>query len=235
MTDLLNEIIRTTFTEFAAGARAFAPKLLAMLVILVGGAFLAGAVRMSLSFILPRLGINRLADHIGLGDIAKRGGMKRSPSNVIALATAWIVLAMVVLLAIAALDIQVARDLVAQAFAWLPQLLVAMALLLVGALIAAFVRRSVLIAAVNAGLPAARLLASGAHTALLALFAAMALEHIGLGRQIILVAFTIVFGGIVLALALAYGLAGRELARDSLERLLRRREGPGAEDGLKHL
>jgi len=100
-------------------------------------------------------------------------------------------------------------------------------LLILGTLVAGFLRRSVLIAAVNAGLPSARLLAGGVHTALMVLFVAMALEHLGVGRQIILVSFTILFGGVVLALALAFGLAGRELARPFLQSLVRR---PGAED-----
>ena len=106
--------------------------------------------------------------------------------------------------------------------------------MLAGGLVAGFVRRSVLIAAVNAGLPSARLLASGAHAALVVLFAAMALEQVGLGQRVVLTAFAIFFGGIVLALALAFGLAGKEIARESLERLLRRRAAED-EDGLKHL
>jgi len=138
------------------------------------------------------------------------------------------------LLAVAALNVQVALDLVSRAFAWLPHLLVAIALLLAGGLLAGFARRSVLIAAVNAGLPSARLLASGAHAALFVLFAAMALEEVGLGQRVVLTAFAISFGGVVLALALAFGLAGKEVARESLERLLRRR-GPEDEDGLRHL
>jgi hypothetical protein len=63
----------------------------------------------------------------------------------------------------------------------------------------------------------------------------MALEHVGLGRQVVLTAFSIVFGGAVLALALAFGLAGREMAHDALERLLRKGDERGDDDGLHHL
>jgi hypothetical protein len=66
------------------------------------------------------------------------------------------------------------------------------------------------------------------------LFVAMALEHLGVGRQTLLISFTILFGGIVLALALAFGLAGRDLAKDLLERLTRRGEA-GKSDELHHL
>ena len=231
---MLNEVIRNTFLAFEDRVRAFSPNILAMLVILLVGVLAAGAIRFALAFALPRLGLDRFAECSGLGDVARRAGLTRRPSRTVSQAAAWVVLAVFVLLAVAALDVRVAVDIVSRAFAWLPHLLVAIALLLAGGLVAGFARRSVLIAAVNAGLPSARLLARGAHAALVVLFAAMALEEVGLGQRVVLTAFAISFGGVVLALALAFGLAGKEIARESLERLLRRR-GPEDEDGLKHL
>ena len=231
---MLSEVLRSTLGEFGARLQAFAPNLLAMVVILLAGAAVAGAVRYALAFLLPLLGVDRFAERSGFGDVARRAGLTRRPSRTIAIALAWLVFGVFVLLAVAALDLRVAVDLVSRAFAWLPHLLVALALLVAGVLVAGFARRSVLIASVNAGLPSARLLSSGAHAALIVLFAAMALEQVGLGQRVVLAAFAIFFGGIVLALALAFGLAGKEIARESLERLLRRR-GPEDEDGLKHL
>jgi len=231
---MLSGVLRSTLGEFGARLHAFAPNVLAMVVILLAGAAVAGAVRYALAFLLPLLGVDRFAERSGFGDVARRAGLTRRPSRTIALALAWVVLGVFVLLAVAALDLRVAVDLVSRAFAWLPHLLVALALLVAGGLVAGFARRSVLIASVNAGLPSARLLSSGAHAALIVLFAAMALEQVGLGQRVVLAAFAIFFGGIVLALALAFGLAGKEIARESLERLLRRR-GPEDEDGLKHL
>ena len=113
-------------------------------------------------------------------------------------------------------------------------MLIAAGVLVLGLMAADFLRRSVLIAAVNAGLPSARLLAALVHAFLVVLFSAMALEHLGVGRQVILISFTILFGGVAFALALAFGLAGRDLAGQVLERLARRREEEGR-DELKHL
>ena len=89
--------------------------------------------------------------------------------------------------------------------------------------------------AVNAGLPSARFLAGGARTALMVLFVAMALEHLGVGRQVLLASFTILFGGVVFALALAFGLGGRHLARRVLERAVRGPEAPRVPEQLHHL
>jgi hypothetical protein len=230
---MLRHVMDTTFAELGSRVQAFAPNLLAMLMLLLVGAVVAGAVHAILRFALPRLGVDRFADRSGLRAVAAERGVARPVSDIAALAVAWTVLVVFVLLAVAALDIRVAMELVAHAFAWLPHLLAAVALLIAGALVAAFVRRSVLITAVNGGLPSARLLAAGTHAAVLTLFGAVALEQLGLGTSVVLLAFAIVFGGIVLALALAFGLAGRELAREALASIVQPR--PAEDDGVRHI
>jgi hypothetical protein len=227
MLQFMRDVIRETLTGFGERLAAFGPNLLAMLVILIVGVLLAGGVHLVLRLLLPRLGFDRFARRLGLELVLQKGGVDRPASALLAVLLAWALLAAFVLLAVGALDLQLAMDLVSRTFSYLPQVLIAGVLLMLGTLVAAFLRRSVLIAAVNAGLPSARLLAGGVHTGLLILFVAMALEHLGVGRQIILASFTILLGGVVLALALAFGLAGRDLARPFLERLVRR---PGAED-----
>ncbi len=232
--DVLTEVIGQTLASFRQELREFGPRLAAMAVILVGGLAIAGALRYALRFLLRRLGFDRLADRTGLDHALRKVGFSGRPSGTLAAGVAFLVLAFFVLLALGSLDLELARGLVSQAFAYLPQVLVAGALLVLGVVIAGFVSRTVLIAAVNAGLPSARLLAGFAQAALLILFGAMALEHLGVGRQIILVSFTILFGGAVFALSLAFGLAGRDLARELLEKLARRGETK-PEDPLRHL
>jgi len=234
MKEVLDEVVRKTLSGFNERLEAFGPNLLAMLVILAVGVLAALAVRVVVRLLLPRVGFDRFAARAGLTVVLQKGGITSPPSSVMAVALAWAVLGVFVLLAVGALNLEIAMDLVSRSFSYLPQLLIGAAILVLGSLVSAFLRRSVLIAAVNAGLPSARLLAGGVHTALMILFVAMALEHLGVGRHIILASFTILFGGVVFALALAFGLAGRDLAREFLERVARRREEkPG--DDLRHL
>jgi Mechanosensitive ion channel, conserved TM helix len=235
MWDFLTDVIRRTLSGFGERLAEFGPNFLAMLVILAAGIVIAGALRLLLKVLLPRLGFDRFAQRLGLSLVLQKGGITRAPSAVVATATAWGVLAVFVLLSIGALNLRLAMDLVSKTLAYVPQILIAAALLLLGSIVAAFVRRSVLIAAVNAGLPSARILAGGAHSALMVLFVAMALEHLGVGRQIILVSFTILFGGLVLALALAFGSGGRELARGFLEKVLRRAGEAPPGDDVRHI
>lgn len=230
----MNEILRQTWSGFADRLIAFGPNLLAMLVTTVAGVVLAGVVHVALKWLLPRVGVDRFCEHAGIATLLEKGGIAQRPSRVLAGVVAWCVLGVFALFAIAALDLEIAMGLIAQTFAYLPQLLIGLAILLLGALVAGFVRRSVLIAAVNAGLPSARLIAGGAQAALLVLFSAMALDHLGVGRHVILIAFAILFGGVVLALALAFGLAGRDLAHELLGRVSSASRG-GANDASRHL
>jgi hypothetical protein len=93
----------------------------------------------------------------------------------------------------------------------------AMFLLIAGTLIARFLARSVLIGAVNAQLQYARFLSLGVKWLVLVLTAAMVLDHLQVGGNIVELAFGILFGGIVLTLALAVGLGSRDLVSRSLE------------------
>lgn len=232
MKQVFDEVITTTFVEFSTRVRDFVPNLLAMLVLLGLGLLAGAAVRYGVAFVLRRVAFDRFAQRTGVSTVLQKGGIGAAPSTFLALTLAWFVLAVFVLLAVAALDVGAAVEVVNRAFAYIPNVLIAGGLLLLGSLVAGFVRRSVLIGAVNAGIPSARFLAGGAQVAVLVLFGAMALEHLGLGRQVILVSFTILFGGVVFALSLAFGLAGRDLAHDSLEKMRTRRDEP---DELKHL
>src|SRR5207253_2648141 len=119
--------------------------------------------------------------------------------------------------------------------AFLPPLFAALLILVAGWLLANFLSQSILIAAVNARLPEARLLARAAHWAVILFAIATALTHLGIGKEMVLVAFGITFGGLVLALALAFGLGGRAIAADILARRLRRESSPPPQERLTHL
>ncbi|HWE87187.1 MAG TPA: hypothetical protein VG267_19730 [Terracidiphilus sp.] len=97
----------------------------------------------------------------------------------------------------------------------------AVVLLLAGILIARFLARSVLISAVNAQLQYARILSLGVKWLVLVLTAAMVLDHLDVGGDVVELAFGILFGGIVLTLSLAVGLGSRDVVSRSLENLER--------------
>jgi hypothetical protein len=119
--------------------------------------------------------------------------------------------------------------------AYLPRLIGAGVILLVGNIVARFLSRGVLIGAVNMNLQYARLLSLGIKWLVLVLTAAMALDHLEIGQQVVDLAFGILFGGIVLSLALSVGLGSRELVSRSIERETSRAAAPAPEEEqLRH-
>jgi len=105
----------------------------------------------------------------------------------------------------------------ASLFPYVARIIGAAVLLLVGTIAARFLARSVLIGAVNMNLHYARLLSQGIKWLVLVLTAAMVLDHLNIGGAIVELAFGIIFGGIVLTLALAIGLGSRDIVSRSFE------------------
>jgi hypothetical protein len=142
-----------------------------------------------------------------------------SPTEIVARASFWICVLLGLVIGVSAFDTSYATG-TALPISLLPYLThaVGAALLLVaGLLVARFLARSVLISAVNAQLQYARVLSLGVKWLVLVLTAAMVLDHLEVGGNIVELAFGILFGGIVLTLALAVGLGSRDLVSRSLE------------------
>jgi hypothetical protein len=117
------------------------------------------------------------------------------------------------MMALSVLKLEAIRLLVSQAVLYLPRMVSAVLLVLLGYLVTGFVSRAVLIAAVNSGYRNSRLIAEGVRLLLTVLILAMSLEQLQVAPSIVLAAFSIAFGGIVLALAIAFGVAGIDAAR----------------------
>ena len=135
----------------------------------------------------------------------------------------WVLWITFILFGLEALQIPALQEEISGLFRVLPQIIVALVILFVGVLIANFVSRATLLAAVNANSPSPRLISTVVRFVIIALAVTMALERVGLGRGVVLIAFSTFFGAIMFGLALAFGLGGRDLARQAGAPLLRRR------------
>jgi hypothetical protein len=207
------------------------PAVLVLITLIVIG-LLAGAVlRAVVSRFARAIGFDRHMERWGIGSSLRGAGIVRSPSDVLGLLFFW---ATFVIFASLGIDALAYGRATAFLFAFVPPLFAAVLVLIVGWVVANFLSQGLLIAAVNAGVPEARVLARAVHWGVLLFAVATALTHLGIGKEMVLVAFGITFGGLVFALALAFGLGGRRLARELLERRLRR-ESPPARERLTHL
>lgn len=141
-----------------------------------------------------------------------------SPTLLLTRGISWLIVLVGLLIGISAFDVTLTSQFVERLFAYLPNVFAAFILIVAGSIAARFLSRSVLIGAVNMNLQYARLLSAGVKWLVLVLTWAMALDHLSIGGRIVYIAFTILFGGIVLSLSLAVGIGSKELISRSLER-----------------
>jgi hypothetical protein len=151
-----------------------------------------------------------------------------SPTLLAARVTFWVCVLAGIAIGISAFDASYAADSRYSVFLlpYVAHLTGAILILVAGTLLARFLARTVLIGAVNAQLHYARFLSLGVKWLVLVLTAAMALDHLQIGGAIVELAFGILFGGIVLTLALAIGLGSRDLVSRSIEKTMEKPTNP---------
>jgi len=160
---------------------------------------------------------------------------QESPTLLLTRAIAWSIVLLGFVLGLAAFDATLTSSLALNLLAYVPRAIAAVLLMVFGTMIARYLARNVLIGAVNMNLHYARLLATGVKWMVMVLTIAMALDSLQIGTSIVHLAFGILFGGIVLALALAVGLGSKELVSRSLERETDRSPVMPVEEPFRHL
>jgi len=210
------------------------PNVLAMGIILLGGIFTAWALGSFSERLLRVIGFDHFCDRVGMNAALLRGGVKTDPSRLVGRGIYWTVIVMASIAALGALNLTPINQFAQSLLAYVPHLVTAAVILLAGYFLSNFVSQAVLIAAVNAGLPPARLIAACSRWGIQVLAAAMALEQLGIAQHIVVVGFGITWGGIVLAGAIAFGLGASDLAKELLERRLINRSKANPDDDLHH-
>jgi hypothetical protein len=148
----------------------------------------------------------------------------------------WLIVFVTLLLGINALELRVTQLFISQLFTYLPHVFAAVLILVVGYLFAAFLAQATLLAAVNAQMESARVFSRIVRWFIIILSLTMALYHLGIAEKVIIAAFSITFGGIILALAIAFGWGGKELAKDFLEKQYQKKVKKSEDpDHLSHL
>jgi hypothetical protein len=226
-----SEGVWTALAALGDRLAAIGPALLVMLTMIALGVAVGALLRAVVRRVVHAFGFDQHMERWGVAGSLRGSGVLRPPSDVLGLLFFWTTFVIFASLGIDALGLGAFSALL---LARLPSVFAAILVLVVGWLVANFLSQGLLIAAVNAGLPEARLLARAVHWGVLLFAGATALTQLGIGKEMVLVAFGITFGGLVFTLSLAFGLGGRGVARELLERRLRR-DRPPPQERLTHL
>jgi hypothetical protein len=233
MWNQLDAILTQVATRLEAAVVSLLPRILAMLLVILVFLVLGWLIRLLTRRFLLGIRFDNRVKEWGLA-LSWDWPPGKGPSHLAArLAQAGTVL-VGVFLGLSVFETTATNALSVRVIAYVPTVMAACIIFFVGLVASGFLERQVLITAVNMQIQSGRLLSVGVKWLVNVLAAAMALDHLGVGGMIVTVSFSILFGGIVLALALAVGLGSRTAVSRSLERLQENAKGQET-DPLDHL
>ncbi|MES2536516.1 MAG: small-conductance mechanosensitive ion channel [Pseudomonadota bacterium] len=208
----------------ASGAAAMAmffaaiPRVLGFIIILVVGWFIATLIAKAIQALLRAVNFNGLADRAGLTDFVKRMGVKTDASEFLANIAKWFIRLIVMVVAFDALGLPAVSSILSQFLLWIPNLVVALVVLVLGGLAAKAVDGLVRGATAEAGFTNPNMIARIATTAVWIFTIVIAVNQIGIAVALVNTLFMGFIGALALALGLAFGIGGRETAAKIVNR-----------------
>ena len=210
MWDHINKALGDGVHRVLLGVASFLPGLVILLMALLGASIVAWVVSLMTRNVLRWIKFDKRVEGLGFSGLAD-WSPGRSPTLFVAKVVWWLIIAFGLLVGLAGFATDLASKIVVQSIAYLPNILVGLALLAIGTLLARFLARGALIGAVNMQIRSAQFISLVVKWLVLVITAAMVLDHLHVGGAIVKLAFGILFGGVVLALALIVGLGWREI------------------------
>jgi hypothetical protein len=212
--DVMLEPVRA----FLVQVGAFLPSLAVAIVVLLVGFLLAKAARFTVQRGLRAINFHIVTERSGMDGFLQRGGTQADTAAVLAALVYWLVIFAALVVAFNGMGLAHVTDLLSKVMLFLPKVIVAVLILAFGAYFARFVSNAVVTYCRGVGIRDAQALGVLARYAILVFVVMIAFDQLDIGGRIISAAFLIVLGGLVLALALAFGLGGQGWAAAHLER-----------------
>ncbi|HZZ15439.1 MAG TPA: hypothetical protein VFE08_05720 [Candidatus Sulfotelmatobacter sp.] len=234
MRELIISELAQALHELARDFAHFLPRLIVMLILAFLGWVVAYLAKVVLRSLLRLIKFDKLSETAGASQLLTKADMP-SATEVLSRFVFWVAWVGFILLGVSVLGILGLQEYIARFFTFLPRLFVAMFLMFLGLLAASFFSRAALLAAVNSNMPSPRVLSSAVRSIIIVFVLSIVFEELGIAEQTMLVAFGIAFGALMLGLAIAFGIGGRDLAKRFLEEKFVRRKNEENEDELSPL
>lgn len=209
------------FTSLAAAmALLFSaiPKIIGFLLIIVAGWFIASLIERGLAAVLRSIHFNDLSQRAGLTDFINKMGVNTDAAGMIGLVVKWFVRLIALVVAFDALGLPAVSEVLRQLLLWLPNVVVALVVLVIGGLAARALSNVVRGAANEAGLTNANFLSKAASVVVWAFAIVVAVNQLGIATELVNTLFMAVVGALALGVGLAFGLGGRETASEILNK-----------------
>jgi len=234
----MREIIITelyqALQELARGFAHYLPRLIVMLIIAFIGWVIAYLLKVLVRSVLRLTRFAKLSENSGATQLLNQAALPSS-TELLSRFVFWVSWVGFILLGVSVLGIVGLQEYISRFFLFLPRLFVALVILFFGLLAANFVSRAALLAAVNANFRSSRLLSISIRIIISIFALSMAFEVLGVAEETMLLAFGTAFGAVMFGLAIAFGIGGKDLAREFLEKRLVTRKKAEKEDELSPL
>ena len=234
MREMIISELTQALHDLARDFAHFLPRLIVMLILAFLGWVIAYVAKVVLRGILRLINFDKLSENAGASQLLTKADLP-SATEVLSRFVFWVAWLGFILLGVSVLGILGLQEQITKFFLFLPRLFVALFIVFVGLLAATFFSRAALLAAVNANVPSPRVLSSAIRSIIVVFVLSIAFEELGLAEQTMLVAFGIAFGALMLGLAIAFGIGGRDLAQRFLEKKFVRGKHEENEDELSPL
>lgn len=212
------DLFLSSLQAFWSEVAMFAPKLLAALLLMTLGWFIARLVKAGIKRLLETIRFKSVAEKSGLEALARAGGMNVSLANLISETVYWLVILIVAISVANSLGLNTLAGLLNRVVLYLPNIVIAILILAFGILLARLVNQLLFAWLHKRKIASALMLSTGSEYAIQVFVLFVALEQLDIGTQLLTAAFSIAFGGVVFALSLAFGLGGKEWAAQQIQR-----------------
>jgi len=219
----LTTIVTGAWNTFTAKIMAFLPMLIGAIIIFAAGLIVAKLLRLGVVKLLKLIRLDTATEKAGIENFLKKGDIRKTSSEILGALIYWFIMILVIIASLDALGLPIVSDILNDIFLYIPNVVAAIIVLILGILFANLLSAVVRTAASNAGLATAEALGKVTFYAIIFFSGAIALIQLGIGEEIVAAAFGIVFGAAALALALAFGLGGRDVAADYLKKWSRKK------------
>ncbi len=212
--DIMLEPVRAFLVQIAG----FLPKLALAVAVLIAGWLLAKFAMFATEKALRAVNFNVLTERAGLDGFLHQGGVESDTTRILGLLIYWLVILAALIIGFNSMGLTYITGLLGQIVLFVPKVIVALLILAFGAYFARFVGNAVVTYCRNIAIQDAEVLGKLAQYAIMTFVVLIALDQVNVGGDIVRQSFLIILAGIVFALALAFGLGGKDAAAELIDR-----------------
>jgi hypothetical protein len=214
------DILVTSLTSFWAELAAFVPKMIAALVLLILGWMLAKLARSGVARLLRVLHFDKVTEKSGLEAFLKQADLDVSVTSLLGNLVYWLIILVMIVTVANSLGLHMVADLFNKVVLYIPNVIVAILVLVFGTILARFINRIIFAWLNNVGFEGSLTVSTFSEYAIMVFVFFIAMEQLQIANELLTAAFIIAFGAVGLAFAIAFGLGAKDRAAQIIDRLV---------------